>query len=44
MLVDSEFHLQCLYGTRAKSAEASFAVGIADMGVPRVFRSNNDTE
>ena len=47
MLVDSTSHLQRPYGTRDKSAAAILAVVkrfIADMGVPRAFRSDNGTE
>ena len=47
MFVDSASHLQRQYGTRDKSAAAVLAVVkrfIADMGVPRAFRSNNGAE
>ena len=40
MLVDIESRLQQTYGTRNKIAEAN----LADMGVPRAFRSDNDME
>ena len=47
MFVDSASRLQRPYGTRDKSAEAIVAVVkhfIADMGVPRAFRSDNSSE
>ena len=47
MLVDSASRLQRPYGTRDKSAAAILAVVkrfIADMGVPRAFRSDNGAE
>ena len=47
MFVDSASRLQRPYGTRDKSAAALLAVVkrfIADMGVPRAFRSDNGAE
>jgi len=47
MFVDSASRLQRPYGTRDKSAEAILAVVkrfVADMGVPRAFRSDNGSE
>ena len=47
MFVDSTSRLQCPYGTRDKRAAAILAVVkrfIADMGVPRAFRSDNGEE
>ena len=47
MFVDSASRLQRPYGTRDKSAAAILAVVkcfIADMGVPRAFRSDNGAE
>ena len=47
MFVDSASRLQRPYGTRDKTAAAVLAVVkhfIADMGVPRAFRSNNGRE
>ena len=47
MFVDSASRLQRPYGTRGKSAAAVLAVVkrfIADMGVPRAFRSDNGAE
>ena len=47
MLVDSASRLQRPYGTRDKSAAATLAVVkrfIADMGIPRAFRSDNGAE
>ena len=47
MFVDSASHLQRPYGTRDKTAAAILAVVkrfIADMGVPRAFRSDNGRE
>ena len=44
MVVDSAFRLQHPYGTRFNSAATIIAVEkciIADMGVPRAFRSEN---
>ena len=47
MFVDSASYLQHPYGTRDKSAAASFAVVkrfIAEMRVARAFRNNNSAE
>ena len=47
MFVDSASHFQRLYGTRDKSAWTIFGVVqrfVADMGVPRVFRTDNGSE
>ena len=47
MFVDSTSRLQCPYGTHDRSAAAILAVVkrfIADMGVPRAFRSDNGEE
>ena len=47
MFVDSASRLQRPYGTRDKTAAAILAVVkrfIADMGVPRAFRSDNEAE
>ena len=47
MLVDSASRFQCPYGTRDKSASAILGVVqrfVADMGVPRAFRTDNGTE
>ena len=47
MFVDSASRRQRPYGARKKSAAAIFSVVkrfVADMGVPRAFRTNNGTE
>ena len=47
MFVDSAFLFQSPYGTRNKSASAILRVVqrfVADMGVPRAFRTDNGTE
>ena len=47
MLVDSASRLQWPYGVREKSAAAILSVVkrfVADMGVPRTFRTDNATE
>ena len=47
MFVDSASRLQRPYGVREKNASAIFSVVkrfLADMGVPRAFRTDNDTE
>ena len=47
MFVDSASRLQRPYGAREKSAVAIFSVGkrfVADMGIPRAFRTDNGTE
>ena len=47
MFVDSVSRLQRAYGVRKKSAAAILSIVkrfVADMGVPRAFRTNNDTE
>ena len=47
MFVDSASRLQRPYGVREKSAAAIFSVVkrfVADMGVPRAFRTDNGTE
>ena len=47
MFVDSASRLQRRYGTQKKSVAAILAVvkrSIADMGVPRAFRSDNGAE
>ena len=47
MFVDSASHLQRPYGVREKSAAAILSVMkrfVADMGVPRAFRTDNGTE
>ena len=47
MFVDSASHFQRPYGTRDKSASAILGVMqrfVADMGVPRAFRTDSGTE
>ena len=47
MFVDSALRLQRPYGTREKSAAAILSVVkrfVADMGVPRAFRTDSGTE
>ena len=47
MFVDSVSRLQRAYGVRKKSAAAILSIVkrfVADMGVPRAFRTDNDTE
>ena len=47
MFVDSASRFQCPYGTRDKSASAILGVVqwfVADMGVPRAFRTDNGIE